>query len=109
MPMLMLMHTLTSKHGGGQHGWHGWHGETQSVSRLGSSSALSRSRSCIVTAVAVDMVPPSGTVRLQARHPGSACGSGAVRAFETARHRWRQATDLMYAVKRTFCTVTTVQ
>src|SRR5215831_7461282 len=60
-----------------------WH----RVSRLGSSSACSSSRSCIVTAGRVDMEPPSGVIcqadrvcpRLRvpgslgpARHPGGA-------------------------------------
>ena len=69
---------------------------THRVSRAGSSSAVSSSSSCIVTSWTWCLL---GAIAPRARQPGG---------FTCPAPLWRRATDLVYAICRTYCTVTTV-
>src|SRR5215469_3464783 len=85
----------------------GWHDHR--VSRLGSSSACSSSRSCIVTAGRVDMNPPSGVICLRPGRSGLPASAGARVSETRSAPPWRRAPNLAYADKHTYCSVTTVQ
>ena len=55
------------------------------------------------------MVPPSGTNGPGQAARGLPASPGRAGPWDRPASRWRRATDLMYAVRRTYCTVTTVQ
>src|ERR1700733_2307081 len=78
------------------------------VSRAGSSSAVSSSRSCIVT---VDMVSPSRMICPGPGSPGCTCSRipAAWGLRDCPVSVWRRTTNVVYAMYQTKCTVTTVQ
>src|SRR2546429_3603804 len=79
------------------------------VSRLGSSSACSSSRSCIVTAGRVDMDPRSGVICLLPGRSGLARVRGCPGLWDPPGAPVAPDPNLVYAHWHTFCSVITVQ
>src|SRR6476646_1752623 len=79
------------------------------VSRLGSSSACSSLRSCIVTAGRVDMNPPSGVICLRPGRSGLARVRGCPGLWDPPGAPVAPDPNLVYVSYRTFCSVITVQ